>query len=1069
MKSEPAFVTKILVPRRRPDTVRRARLLDMLRRGRGGELTALRAPAGFGKTTLLVDLAHEAGGGVCWLSLDEWDRDTATFLQYLRLSVLRRFGTAGAKSARALSARDPRLLLGELTSQIASHDEDTWIFLDDFHCLEGSEKVLGLLDYFAQRLPINCRLFLASRTQPALPSLARLRLEGRALELGPAELAFTVDEIKQYYSSARGQGISHEEVQRILNSTQGWPAGVALFTDPATLGEERQENSIPLSEYLAAEIFDRLPERLRRFLLWTSVFDTLEVSGCDAILHQDGGEQLLEELERQNVPVMRTQGAVAEYRVHPLFRDFLRSKLRLENTESYRRLNADAGAWQADRGRFSEAIWHFAQAQNWDQVATLILEEAPRAYKAGRWDTVTSWLEVMPANELQARPQLRLWEARILVRLGQADEALRVVSEAVSGLKKSNLATLAEFETIRATALRVKGDVGWALSSCQLAVELAAKGNAPIVVLAEARTQLGQVLILQGSFSEASREFRNVLDVHEQRGDIEEMAFVSGCLGSALGSMGKLAESAAHLEQARRQWRKVGNLKELCWVLNNLAMTYYQMGQLDLARELFVDALSKARSGGHQRFEPYALVSLADIDRQSNDLSTALERYEQALTLAEDLGDDMTLSTHALSGLAHTYRQLGDTSKAEALARQALASAEERQSPYERGLAQIALGRVRRQQGKLDDAASALSAAATLFDRVDARKELAEALFYLADSSLPVRHNRSLLKLTLERLATVVSDLGHDYFLVQASRETPAVAEYGASRRIGGGFYREMLRRSGPQGSQVRGPAKDESRAADRLPAIKVTALGHLEVQMDGRDILNLEWESEKSKELFLLLLSHQRPLRRDEIVTALWPESGGGRASSAFHSTLYRVRRALHTECVVELDGAYALNPSGTFLYDVREFERSVEKTRRITEDDPSYVDRLRKAIDLYCGPFAPTIESEWAEARRRSLEQGFLEVAAKLADRLLQREDYAEAGHACRRLLEYDPYNEAASYKLIKARAALGDYEAALHTYRRYREMLETDLGEKPGQAIVQLYSEVRDQLAQTAGRPP
>jgi LuxR family maltose regulon positive regulatory protein len=319
MKSEPAFVTKILVPRRRPDTVRRAHLLDMLRRGRGGELTVVRAPAGFGKTTLFVDLAREAGG-VCWVSLDEWDRDTATFLQYLRLSILRRFGSAGVKSVRALSARDPRLLLGELTSQIASHDEDTWIFLDDFHCLEGSEKVLGLLDYFTQRLPLNCRLFLASRTQPALPSLARLRLEGRVLELGPAELAFTADEIKQYYSSARNQGISHEEVQRILNSTQGWPAGVALFTDPATLGEERQEASAPLSEYLAAEIFDRLSEGLRRFLLWTSVFDSLEVSGCDAILHEDGAEQLLEDLERQNVPMMRIQGAIAEYRVHPLFR-----------------------------------------------------------------------------------------------------------------------------------------------------------------------------------------------------------------------------------------------------------------------------------------------------------------------------------------------------------------------------------------------------------------------------------------------------------------------------------------------------------------------------------------------------------------------------------------------------------------------------------------------------------------------------------------------------------------------------------------------------------------------------
>lgn len=1067
MKSEPAFVTKILVPRRRPDTVRRARLLDMLRRGGGGELAALRAPAGFGKTTLLVDLAHEASGSVCWLSLDEWDRDTATFIQYLRLSVLRRFDSAGAKSVRALSARDPRLLLGELTSQIASHDEDTWIFLDDFHCLDGSEKVLGLLDYFAQRLPLNCRLFLASRTHPALPSLARLRLEGRAMELGPAELAFTADEIKQYYSSARGQGISHEEVLRILGSTQGWPAGVALFTDPATLGEERQETSVPLSEYLAAEIFDRLSEGLRRFLLWTSVFDSLEVSGCDAILHEDGAEQLLEDLERQNVPMMRIQGAVAEYRVHPLFRDFLRSKLRLESPETFRRLNEDAGAWQADRGRSSEAIWHFAQAQDWDQVATLILEEAPRAYKAGRWDTVTSWLEVMPANELQARPQLRLWEARILVRLGQADEALRVVNGTVTGLKESNSVTLAEFETIRATALRVKGDVGWALSSCQRAVELAAKGNAPIDVLAEGRKQLGLILFDTGSFSEAEPELRSVLDTYEQRGNIEETAFVSGCLGSTLGSLGRLAESVSYLEQARQQWRKIGNVKELSWVLNNLAMIYYLMGQVNLARELFLDSLSKARESGHQRLEPYVLVSLADIDRQSDDSRTALKRYEEALSLAAELGD-MRLSAHALIGLAHTCSQMGDAGRAEVLARQVLVSAQERENPYEQGLAQIALGRLWRRQGKLDDATSAFNTAVTLFDQVSAKKELAESLFYLADSILPVRHGRSLLSAILERLAVVVGELGHDYFLVQASREAPAVAQYGGSRKIGGGFYRELLRRSAQQRSQVSRGAREDS-PADRLPAVEVIALGKPEVQIDGRQVLEAEWESEKSKGLFLLLLTQQRPLRRDEIVATLWPDAGGSKASSAFHSTLYRVRRALYFECVVESGGAYVLNPSGTFLYDVREFEGAVEKVRRMAEDDPSYVDTLREAIDLYRGPFAPNLEGEWADARRRSLEQGFLEVAAKLADRLLRQGDHTGATQVCQRLLEYDPYNEAASYMLMKAHAASGDYQAALHAYRRYRELLEIDIGEKPGQAIVQLYSEVRDQLGRTAGRPP
>jgi two-component SAPR family response regulator len=497
-------------------------------------------------------------------------------------------------------------------------------------------------------------------------------------------------------------------------------------------------------------------------------------------------------------------------------------------------------------------------------------------------------------------------------------------------------------------------------------------------------------------------------------------------------------------------------------------MIYYLMGQVDLARELFIDALSKARAGGHLRIEAYALISLADIDRQSGHWQSAVERYEESLRIAADSGQ-ATLSSHALTGLSDTYRRIGDMGKAEVLARQALASAQERESPYEQGLAQIALGRQWRQRGKLDDAASAFSTAVSLFDRVSAKKELAEALFYLADSSLPVRHGRSMLRLTLERLAVVASELGHDYFLAQISGEAPAVAEYGASRKIGGGFYRELLRRSIPQRSQVSGPIRDDSTLADRLPAVEVMALGHLEMRMDSRKVLDLEWESEKSKELFLLLLTQQRPLRRDEIVAALWPEAGGSKASSAFHSTLYRVRRALYAECVVESGGAYVLNPRGSFLYDVREFERLSERTRTMAEDDLSCVDTLRAAIDLYRGPFAPNLEGEWAEACRLRFEQAFLEVAAKLADRLLRQGDHAGAAQVCQRILEYDPYNEAACYKLMKAHAASGDYEAALHGYRGYSEVLETDIGEQPAEAIVQLYSEIRDQLGQAAGQPP
>ncbi len=169
-----------------------------------------------------------------------------------------------------------------------------------------------------------------------------------------------------------------------------------------------------------------------------------------------------------------------------------------------------------------------------------------------------------------------------------------------------------------------------------------------------------------------------------------------------------------------------------------------------------------------------------------------------------------------------------------------------------------------------------------------------------------------------------------------------------------------------------------------------------------------------------------------------------------------------------MESGGSYVLNAAGSFRSDVNEFERLASSVVRMTDSDSTYADTLRIATDLYRGPFAPALESEWADVLRRSLEERFLQLIARLGDRLFQERAYGEATKAWQRFLEYDPYNEAACYKLMKALVAREDYQAALRTYRRYGEMLRTDIGEGPGPLLVDLYQEVRLKLGPTPSPP-
>lgn len=1051
LTSGPIFNTKILVPRLWTNSLRRSRLINLFQRESQGRIAIVRAPAGYGKTTLLVNVAHEAAGSVHWLSLDAWDRDYATFAQYLWLAVR-------GEVERPLGAEVPagyhRSLLADVVSALGERPDESWLFLDDFHEVDGCDDIAEFVDYLAQRLPFNCRLIIASRTRPQLASLPRLRVTGRVLELGPGDLCFSGDEIRDYYISSLGRSLDEDGVELILRDTQGWPAAVALLQALDAPGDAARSRAT-LHEYMTHEIFERLSPVIQEFLLGTSVLDTLSPEICDGVLDRADSIVILNSLDGLNLPLMAIQAENAiEYRVHPLLRDYLRARLRSQSPELYHHYNQRAGTWRAGKGQVSEAVWHFGQAMDWEAVVDLVLKEAPTAYRAGRWHTITSWLSEIPRQHLQRRPELGLWEGRILARLGQADRALGAVTDIASRIDDSELVVRAQLETVRALALRLKGDMRWSLETATQAVDLAIRGNAPIYVVAEARRQLGHVLFALGSYQEAAEEFQAVLNIFEQRGEVEECAFVNGCLGSALGSLGRLAEASIHLERAKLQWENLDNKKELSWVQNNLGMVWSLLGDTKRARQAFNSSLISARASGHERAEAYALTSLAEIEREDGRVELALDYYQQALELAGSVGE-MILHTYALTGMGDCYRRLARGREAETLIRQALASAEERASAYEQGIAYCALGRLRRQDGQIEEANSCFRSAVDSFGRVNADKDLAEALFFLADSLLHVRQDRSALRGCLERLATVVSAIGHSHFLVRLVSEAPAVVSYAASHRIGGDFYRNLLRviEVTPSGARVHG----EFPSRGGLPDVDVRALGGFDVFVNGRRVIDFEWESEKAKEMLLLLVVQQRPLRRDEITAFLWPDAEAKKAVRLFHSTIYRVRRAVYPECLVETDGAYTLNPLAVFSCDVHRF-RALTSSGRRSEQELDSLDDLRSTLELYRGPFAPFVESEWAEGQRIELQSRFLRSAERLANMLFAQGDFQGTIAACERLLECDPYSETVWYTLMSAYAQAGDPESAMRAYRRFRELIRSDLGEDPGMAVTELYMDLK-----------
>jgi len=187
--------TKLRAPRTRPNLVERPRLHKILDRGEGRKLTLVSAPAGFGKTTLLVEwLVERSGNGRSgvWLSLDGSDNDPARFLSYLvgaLQNVMEGIGEGVLALLRVPELPPLETLVGALINELAASGREVTVFFDDYHLIDA-RPVHAAVSFFLEQLPENVDLVIASRTDPPLP-LSRLRVRDQVTEIKAADLRFT--------------------------------------------------------------------------------------------------------------------------------------------------------------------------------------------------------------------------------------------------------------------------------------------------------------------------------------------------------------------------------------------------------------------------------------------------------------------------------------------------------------------------------------------------------------------------------------------------------------------------------------------------------------------------------------------------------------------------------------------------------------------------------------------------------------------------------------------------------------------------------------------------------------
>jgi LuxR family maltose regulon positive regulatory protein len=414
--------------------VSRPRLLALCA-GAPRKLTVVRAPAGWGKSTLLAEwhAAEAESRRFAWLTLDRGDNDPVRFWTYLIEALRTQHPEAGATSLPTLEA--PRVdivedVLPALSNELATSEHGIVLVLDDYHLITNPQ-IQESLAAFVDHLPRVLELAIATRSTPALP-LARLRARGQLVEIDAADLSFSVEDAESLLNDLHGLGLGHDAVGRLQERTEGWAAGLYLASltlrgrGPAYAEEFVREfagDDRHVVDYLSAEVLGGQTAEIRAFLLRTSLLDRFCAPLCDAVTRGDDARRILREMESSNFFLIPLDSKRVWYRYHHLFAELLRQELALTEPASIGALHRRASAWHRDHGTASEAIRHATAAGDVADAATLILDHWIAARDRARMETILAWLAGLPAAAVTGDPRLALVKATTLQEIGRTTEA----------------------------------------------------------------------------------------------------------------------------------------------------------------------------------------------------------------------------------------------------------------------------------------------------------------------------------------------------------------------------------------------------------------------------------------------------------------------------------------------------------------------------------------------------------------------------------------------------------------------------------------------------------------------
>lgn len=1063
--------TKLIIPQRRKELLTRPRLLDLLSDLLDFRLIIIAAPAGYGKTSLLIDFATQFEWPVCWYALDPLDNDLVRFLSHFVYTIRMKFPDFGDEALtllRSTPAEDIHLdfLISMLTNEIYEKiTEHFVIVLDDYHLISSSE-INHFLSDFIQRADDNCHIVITSRRLLTLPDLPLMVARSQVGGLSIEELAFIPEEVQALYGQVLNQSISLQKAQEITDRSEGWITGLLLTSQMfrTGLGEPikiTRASGIGLYEYLAQQVLEQQPLEIREFLLDSSILEEFDADMCqrvigEALETQKDWRALMDIVVRSNLFILPVDDEFQWLRYHHLFRDFLQNRMEQTRPDDYEKIRLKLAEYFQSKNDWERVFEIYSSLGKTDALADLIKNVGSIFIAKGKISKLSNWLEQLPEEMVELDPVLLSLRATVTFNQGAVQEGRQILDRVIQKLKSNGDRKILVQNLIRrSSALRVLGDYAAAVEDAQQAIEIGKNRKDFLELQSEAYRAKGATLYQMGKLREGleflNQAYRLCNMIHKD----EDAARILVEIGAIQETLGEFQAAQHSYEKSLDYWRSIGDSIWVSTILNNLGVLQHSSGDFVKSFQNLEKSMHYSQSTGNQRMEGYSLASIGDLYKDLDAFEEAADAYQKSLEIAQRI-EDQFLTFYLKTAKAHLDIINNDFSKAAMQIETASALAKKSGSPYEINKCLLEKSTLEFARGKFKSAEESLSLTENYFSKQGHIEEYVRARVIRFLSSAKLGN----LDIAKKQLKGILSDISNSASYIPSMvsiNEFQGVFKSLTPRKDIGrdvSITLQQLSEFRKLTQKSRRTIRKHASVVPFAPArIEINAFGRTEVVVKNK-ILNIsDWKTHTSRDLFFLFLAHPEGLTKEEVGVILWPDSTSMELKLRFKNAIYRMRHAIGSETVLYQDGYYQFNRSIDYEYDVQNFLTALEKARLSKQEDEKR-NALKSVIDLYKGLYLPEIDEIWAVADRQRYLNLFIHAAEELVLILIENKEYEPALSYCQKALTQDACNEEFHRLVMSIHSIQGNKAAISQQYNACVSVLEKELGTEPSAQTQTLY---------------